>query len=375
MSRQEVLRQEMKRNGYLRGIKHAVRCADMIQQEVEMSNRQNSLVFGIGVFLLLMMVAATTTVSAAGERQPAGERALQIAYLPPNFEQADFYGQYFMGLTIGLEEQGIEYELVRRTPETHDNHAQQLAIVEDVLTIGVDYIVMAPTHYEGQQQAYRTINDAGVPLFIFNYSDPFPAEFGARAHSYIGYRHSDGGKTVADYLAAHYPQGTNVAIIYGTPTQISYDRGAKELHLANGMNVIFEHYANWQRDQAYDATQRLLTAHPNVDVIIGCSSFMAMGAVRAAADAGRLNDVDIFGAGAILEELDAIAAGELTGAWYRDPVRMGQETARYIKLHLDGRAAEIPESYNVPIVMIDSVEAIREHIAPVTYTSEGREKP
>lgn len=338
-----------------------------------MNSRRNGLVFGIGIFLL--MVAAATMVFAAGQRQPAGARAVRIAYLPPNFEQADFYGQYFMGLTIGLEEQGIEYELVRRTPETHDNHAQQLAIVEDVVTMGVEYIVMAPTHYEGQQQAYRTINEAGVPLFIFNYSDPFPAEFGARAQSYVGYRHSDGGKAVADYLAANYPRGTKVAIIYGTPTQISYDRGAKELHIANGMDVIFEHYANWQRDQAYDAVQRLLTARPDVDVIIGCSSFMAMGAVRAAADAGMLDDVAVFGAGAILEELDSIVAGELTAAWYRDPVRMGQETARYIKLHLDGRANEIAESYNVPIVMIDSVEAIREHIAPVTYTAQGRTVP
>lgn len=338
-----------------------------------MSNRRKSLVLGMGVFLL--MVAATTMVFAGGRSEPAGERPIRIAYLPPNFEQADFYGQYFMGLTIGLEEQGIDYELVRRTPETHDNHAQQLAIVEDVLIVGVDYIVMAPTHYEGQQQAYRTINEAGVPLFIFNYSDPFPAEFGATAQSYVGYRHSDGGRTVADYLAANYPRGTNVAIIYGTPTQISYDRGAKELHEANGMNVMFEHYANWQRDQAYDAVQRLLTAHPEVEVIIGCSSFMAMGAVRAAADAGRLDDVDIFGAGAILEELDSIVAGELTGAWYRDPVRMGQETARYIRLHRDGRADEIPQSYNVPIVMIDSVQAIRDNIAPVTYSSEGRDMP
>ena len=340
-----------------------------------MSMRRNDFVRGIGVFL--MVISATTTAFAAGQAEPeaGGDGPIQIAYLPPNFEQADFYGQYFLGLTMGLEEQGVEYELVRRTPETHDNHAQQLAIVEDVLTIGVDYIVMAPTHYEGQQQAYRTINDAGVPLFIFNYSDPFPAEFGASAQSYIGYRHSDGGKAVADYLAENYPKGTNIAIIYGTPTQISYDRGAKELHEANGMNVIFEHYANWQRDQAYDAVQRLLTAHPDVDVIIGCSSFMSMGSVRAAADAGMLDEVDVFGAGAILEELDAIVAGELTGAWYRDPVRMGQETAEYIKLHMDGRADEIPQSYNVPIVMIDSVEDIRENIAPVTYSSEGRDIP
>ena len=337
--------------------------------------KRKSIVLIIVTALVMWAIAVPAVFAGGGSEKSAAAKTLKIAYLPPNFEQADFYGQYFLGLSTGLDKLGISYQLVQRTPETHDNHAQQLSIVEDVITMGVDYIVMAPTHYEGQQQAYRAINKAGIPLFIFNYSAPFPAEFGAKAMSYIGYKHSDGGKATADYIKANYPKGSKIAIIYGTPTQISYDRGAKDLHIANGMQVVYEHYANWQRDQAYDATQRLLTAYPDVNIIVGCSSFMAMGAVRAASDAGRIQNLAIFGAGAILEELEAITDKKLKGAWYRDPVKMGEETAKYIQMHLNGREKEIPESYNVPIIMIDSVEAIRKNINPVTYKAANKPMP
>ncbi len=326
------------------------------------------------IVALVLALSITGIAFARGGAEADPDR-VRIAYLPPNFEQADFYGQYYTGLVSGLDELGINYELVQRTPATHDDHTQQLAIVEDVLTIGVDYIVMAPTHYEGQQAAYRTINAEGVPLFIFNYSDPFPAEFGATALSYIGYQHRDGGEVLANYIRENFPRGSKIAILYGTPTEISYQRAAKDMLEDFGMEIVFEHYANWQRDQAYDATVRLLTSRDDVDIIIGVSSFTAMGAVRAAADEGVLDDIAIFGAGAILEELDAIIEGTLTGAWYRDPVTMGQETARYIHMHMEGREDEIPEVYNVPLVMIDSVEAIREHINPATFEAVGRQMP
>ena len=76
----------------------------------------------------------------------------------------------------------------------------------------------------------------------------------------------------------------------------------------------------------------------------------------------------MLGVGAIVEELEAIEKGTLKGTWFRNPYLMGQNTAYNVWLHYEGREDEIPLTYFVPIVLIDSVEAIKEHVPPVIYT-------
>jgi ribose transport system substrate-binding protein len=306
--------------------------------------------------------------------EPSDEK-IQIAYIPMTYETADFYGQYHQGMVLGLDELGLDYEMSVRAPSSTDAHDQQLSIVEDMITMGVDYIVLAPTSYEGQQAAYRKVNEAGIPLIIANYSKPFPEEFGATALSFVGYQHIDGGLAVADYIKDNYPTGTKMAIIHGTPIYSTFDRGARDHHVVNGMDVVAEEFADWDRAKAYDTAQRLITAHPDLKIIVATSSHMAIGAVEAIASEGLTGQIDVFGAGAILEELDHIEKGTLKGSWYRDPITMGVNTAQSIKLHLDGREDEIPVEYNVPIMMITSVQDIIKYINPITYTSEGRQFP
>ncbi|MBS4023230.1 MAG: sugar ABC transporter substrate-binding protein [Dethiobacter sp.] len=330
---------------------------------------------------ILLLVALIMAASGCGPKaippttSEPGEKTIKIAYIPMTYETADFYGQYHQGMVKGLDELGIKYELLVRAPSSTSAHDQQLSIVEDMITAGVDFIVLAPTSYEGQQAAYRKINESGIPLIIANYSQPFPADFRATALSFVGYQHSDGGLAVANYIKDNYPKGTKMAIIHGTPMYSTFERGARDHHVVNGMDVVSEQFADWDRAKAYDTAQRLITAYPDLKIIVATSSHMAIGAVEAIASEGLTGKIDVFGAGAILEELDHIEKGTLKGSWYRDPIKMGENTAESIWLHLNGRTNEIPQAYNVPIGMITSVKDIIEQINPITYTSVGRQFP
>lgn len=328
------------------------------------------------VLVGLLLLVSPAMLFARGD---AEEGVLRIGYTPPTLDKADFMGQFEQGLIKGLDEwtesAGLEYELFSRSPADHAAHQQQLQIVEDFLNLNVDYIVMVPSHYEGQLGAYRQINDAGVPLVIGNYSDPFPSEWGVEALRFTGYSHADAGVAMAEYVADKYPRGTSMAIIFGVAGKVSEERGAKELHERNGFNVVYEDFADWDRVKAYDATERLLTAYPDVEVIIACSSAMAVGAVQAVDAAGLTGQVDVYGAGATIEELDLIVDGRLEAAWFRDPIQIGEAAAEAIKLHYEGREGEITKAWNVPIGIIDSYEAIVEQVNPITYTGMGRPWP
>ena len=333
----------------------------------------------VTVCLAVLLVAFGAVALHAGGAAEDDVEELSIGYTPPTLDKADFMGQFEEGLIKAFDEwseqTGIDYNLRSRSPADHAAHPVQLQIVEDFITLGVDYIVMVPTGYEVQQGAYRLINDNNIPLVIGNYSDPFPEEWGVHALKFAGYSHYDAGVAMADYVGERYDEGTSMAIIYGEAGKVSEERGAKEYHEANGFNIVYEDYADWDRVLAYDATERLLTAYPDVEVIITCSSAMAIGAIQAVEAAGLTGEVDIYGAGATIEELDAIKAGTLAAAWFRDPIVIGEAAAHAVIKHFEGREDEISHSWNSPIEIIDSYDAILEYVNPLTYEGMGREWP
>ena len=222
---------------------------------------------------------------------------------------------------------------------------------------------------------YEKVIESGIPLIVGNYSEPFPDDWGFQPMMFTGYSHSDAGIVLANYLHEKYGAGTEIAVIHGSPGLVTEQRAPKELYEELGMSFIYEEYADYDRLKAYDSMERIIVTHPDVKVIVATSSAMAVGAVEAAAANGLDGEYDIYGAGGTFEELRYIEGGVLAGAWIRDPVAMGRAVADAVKAHQEGRDGDIPPVFNSPIHLIDSVDAINEHVNPVIYEAEGLEFP
>lgn len=61
--------------------------------------------------------------------------------------------------------------------------------------------------------------------------------------------------------------------------QISEQRvgSARDIWQAAGVEIGFEHYAYWEQAKAFDATERLIIANPDIKAIYAGNSSMAMG--------------------------------------------------------------------------------------------------
>jgi ribose transport system substrate-binding protein len=310
---------------------------------------------------------------------PAAADQIRVGYSPPTYDISDFMGQFEIGLKEALEAYGYDLEMLTRSPADHTAHLAQLNIVEDLITAGVDYMIIIPTGFETQIPAYRAVNEAGIPLIIGNYLDPLPEETGVDVVRYAGYSHAEGGRLAGEWIAERYGEGARVAIIYGEAGTVSNERGglAKEIVEAAGLEVVAEEYADWDRMVAFQAVQDILTREQELDVIYAASSAMAIGAVAAAKSMDYVPnvDVDIIGFGGTIEELDAILGGDMRAVVFRDPIATGGGAAEAIHLLHTGRADEITQSWGVPLLMVDSCESVVEAVHPVTFTSEGREPP
>lgn len=320
-----------------------------------------------------MFVAASAL--AIGLASAASADTLRIGYAPSVWDPSDFHGMMGSGIEDGLKAHGIDYEFLIRAPANHVAHEEQLAIVENLIAEGVDYIIVNPTDPLLQRVVYEKVIESGIPLIVGNYSVPFPDDWGFQPLMFTGYSHADAGVVLANYLHDKYGEGTEIAVIHGSPGFITEARAPKDLYDELGMSFIYEEFADFDRVKAYDAMERIIVTHPDVKVVVATSSAMAIGAVEAAAANGVEGQYDIYGAGGTFEELRSIEDGVLTGAWIRDPVAMGRAVADAIKARMEGRDGDIPPIFKSPIYLIDSVEKINDHVNPVIYEAEGLEFP
>ena len=117
------------------------------------------------------------------------------------------------------------------------------------------------------------------------------------------------------------------------------------------IEVVYETYAEADRQKAYEATIDIMTAHPDLDVIYATSTAMALGAVAALETVGYLDQVAVYGFGGTVDEIDAMLRGRMVGSVFRFQDDGGVGIAEAIQRCLEGRQDEIPQVYLADGVM------------------------
>jgi ribose transport system substrate-binding protein len=314
-------------------------------------------------FAFLLIAALFVLSLGAVAAQDEDGEPIVIGYSPAVYDSTDYFGQFDQGLRDALDEAGIDYEIRGRAPLQESDLAGHMSIVEDFVTLGVDYIIFGPTDPVAVVPAIQAANEAGIPVIINNHLDPLPEDADAEVLSYAGYSHLTGGTITGQYIVDNLVgEGDQAAILFGQPgAAASAERGepAREIMEAAGVAIVYEQPANWQRERAFDATERLLISNPDVDLIYAVNSSMAMGAAEAVAAAGR-DDIDVLGFGSVIAEIDMIWEGLISASIFRDAYSSGQQGAEAIIRHLNGE--EVPLQYELSMIMLGSREDILDFV-------------
>ena len=171
--------------------------------------------------------------------------------------------------------------------------------------------------------------------------------------------HAEGGEVTAKWALENVlSAGDKVGLMFAEPgNQISEQRvgTARDLWTEAGVEIAFEHYAYWEQARAFDATERLILANPDVKAIYAGNSSMAMGVASALKGMGE-DGVDVFGFGAVPPELDMIWEGLIRGSIFRDSQSSGRYIAGAIVRHSNGE--EIERQYPLDMVMVSSREDV-----------------
>lgn len=303
-----------------------------------------------------MAVGLTFALGAGGA---AAQEPLKIGFAPPVYDTLDYFGQFAAAFQEEMERQGVPIEFTARASTSEANVQQQLDIVNDLITLGMDYIIVGPIDYFGIVPALKAANEADIPIIVINHLEVHPEDAGVDVLAYSGYSHAEGGEVTARWALENIlSEGDKVGLMFAEPgNQISEERvgTARDIWTEAGIEIAFEHYAYWEQARAFDATERLILANPDVKAIYAGNSGMAMGVAGALQGMGE-EDIHVFGYGAVPPELDMIWEGLIRGSIFRDSQSSGRYIADAIVRH--SRGEEIEKQYPLDMVMISSREDI-----------------
>jgi erythritol transport system substrate-binding protein len=208
----------------------------------------------------------------------------------------------------------------KNDPETQNQ------LIETAINDKVAGILLDPAGAEESVAAVQKAVDAKIPVVLIN------AEIAKTglAKAQIVSNNAQGATIGAEEWAkAMNYKGTYVEL-FGKPSdnnaQVRSDGYKSVLAQYPDLKQVGKEIANWDRQQGQDKMEALLSKNPDVKGVIAGNDEMALGAINALKEKGKLADVKVLGFDGNQDAVNAVKKGEMV-ATVLQPIYEGTKKA------------------------------------------------
>jgi len=216
---------------------------------------------------------------------------------------------------------GADFQLV--TVDSETDVAKQVTQIEDLITQGVDALIINPMDANAVIPALKEAKEAGIPVVLV---DSTITEGNDDLYvTYIGTDNKAAAKIGAEVLSEALGNKGDVIIVRGANgNSVGNARadGFKE-GLAEGVNLVDQQAGDWDNVKAKEVTETMLQAHKDVVGIMSCSDVMINGILQAIDEVG-LGDKGIKIMSFDGDSIELIKQGKVLGTMAQFPDQMGK---------------------------------------------------
>lgn len=264
-----------------------------------------------------------------------------------------FFIEMEKGARRAQEELGVE--LVVRTGAQETSIEQQIAIVEEMITAGMDAIVIAPGSSTELIPVLKQAQDAGIVVInIDNRLDAaVSAEMGLVNVPFISVDNEQGAYLSARCIVDRLTGPAEVAILEGIrEAKNAQDRKAgaeRAFAEAPQLTVVASETAHWKIDEAYTVTKSLFEQHPNIKGIFAANDMMGFGAIKYLEETGR-QDVLVAAYDALEEAVKLVDEGKMLCTIDQQAAEQGYLGIQYAVRALEGETLPAETMVDVKLV-------------------------
>ena len=240
-------------------------------------------------------------------------------------------------------------EVTHYVPQTPDDVAQQIALIDEALAAKPDAFVFVPVHMTAVNDAIRRVLAAGIP--VINCLNRLSIE---GAVTFVGCDDYRLAQQVLQYLARHIDERGNIVLIQGPQSAVTSVDRMRGFHDAlkayPGINVLATLQGNYLEAPAASAMQAFLdTLKAPLDAVVAANDSMALGAIQALA--ARSVRVPVTGVNAIPAAIEAIEHGELLATADFDAMKISCVATEAAIRHVRGE--NVPREIILPVQIVD----------------------
>jgi len=248
----------------------------------------------------------------------------------------------------GVTERAAKYGFDITVSDAADSPAKQVLDLEDFMTKQMDLVIISTYYAEAITTAVQELNAANIPVVVLSSSLVGNADWTCR----LAADNLATARAAGAYYVEKLPSGSKVILIEGkTGSTVNQERsrGWSEVIARSSLELVGQAVANYERSQGLRVMEDFLQAHPTIHGVYCNNDEMALGAMQAAREVGRLNGMMITGyEGIAAEMMRAIHDGDIHGTWQYPP--MGVEGVDAAAAILSGK--KVPKEVLLPSPLI-----------------------
>jgi len=295
---------------------------------------------------------------------PGGAKALSIAVIPKGTTH-EFWKSIHAGAARAARELGVE--IIWKGPQKEDDRAQQITVVEDFVSRGVDGIVLAPLD---DRALMRPVQDAvreKIPVVIID-----SALQGSEHISYVSTDNYKGGVLAARRLGELLGGKGRIFLIRyqeGSASTVQreagfYDTITKEFPAI--VLLVQDQYAGATTETAYQLAENLISRFPDVEGVFAPNESSTFGTLRALQESRLAGKVVFVGFDSSPKLIQGLRDGHIQGLVLQNPDKMGYLGVKTIVAHLRGETVEKVIDTGVVLATLENMDApeIRALLSP-----------
>jgi ribose transport system substrate-binding protein len=298
----------------------------------------------------LIALAAIVGCSGSNQNSPATGAADHVSDSGKKFRIAvipkasthEFWKSVHAGAENAAKELG-NVEILWKAPAHDDDRAEQINLVQDFVTRGVDGICLAPIDSQALIGVAKEAKQAGIPVVIFDSGLGDPNLY----VSYVATDNENGGRLAAREMGKRLNGNGNIILLRYSPGSESTEmreRGFLETIAQEFPNIKIlssDQYGGTSEQSALDKGQELLLKYgKDVNGIFAVNETSATGMLRALEEAGLAKKIVYLGFDSSDRMVKALHDGNIQGVVLQDPVNMGYQSVKALVAHLKNQQVE-----------------------------------
>lgn len=251
---------------------------------------------------------------------------------------------FFVSIREGIEEgAGDDAETV--ISDAQNDSSTQSNQVEDLITQGVDLIIINPVDSTAIASSVEKANEANIPVICVDRGTD-----SGEIVSFIASNNVEGGKLAGEYILEKVGENAEVVQLEGIPGASSTrERGEGFKEATDGkIDLVASQTANFDRAEGLTVMENLLQAHPDVKAVFCQNDEMALGASEAIKTSGK--DIVVVGFDGNEDAISAVEDGSLSATVAQKPKEMGKLAIETAIKYLKGETVE--EQVDSPLELV-----------------------